>query len=52
MADDKVRLTHPRLKDTEYLADPEAVAGWVAKGWKTTATAPTTAPRKQEDHNG
>jgi hypothetical protein len=35
MADNtKVPLVHPNLPGAEYLAAPDAVAGWEARGWK------------------
>ena len=30
----KVLLVHPDLPGAEYLAAPDAVAGWEARGWK------------------
>ena len=50
MADDKkVLLVHPDLPGAEYLAAPDAVAGWQALGWKK---AGVTVKSKKEQDNG
>jgi hypothetical protein len=50
MADEsKVLLVHPDLPGAEYLAAPDAVAGWQARGWKKAGAIVTS---KKEKANG
>ena len=45
----KVLLVHPDLPGAEYLAAPDAVAGWQARGWKKAGAIVTS---KKEKANG
>lgn len=48
MADDKVRLVHPKTKGT-YECAADAVPAWEALGWKAVDSSKPAPKSKKED---